>query len=270
MSKQSMPQKSKQNRVANKPVSQQTANQTQAPSKPLQNKSVANQAQVPSKSSQNKPVANQAQSPSKPTSRYTQKQIRQEEQRRAARRTTITVISVIAAVLLVTTVAVYFLVFAPGTTTQSEAVYNPAYPPVDGIYCDQLEQTAFHVHAHLSIYINGQLMVAPANVGIADPNGQGSCFYWLHVHNPDGIIHMEAPVGHSFTLGNFFDIWSNEFQSLNYPSQLDVNAGWTAYVNGKLYNGDFHSIPLNAHSLITLMYNSPNAKPDTTYNWGTL
>ena len=43
-----------------------------------------------------------------------------------------------------------------------------------------------------------------------------------------------------------------------------------AYVDGKPYKGDFHKIPLKAHTLITLAYNSPNVKPDTTYNWNGL
>ncbi|MDQ6661906.1 MAG: hypothetical protein M3Z24_13210, partial [Chloroflexota bacterium] len=56
----------------------------------------------------------------------------------------------------------------------------------------------------------------------------------------------------------------------NYISQLASASGWTTYVNGQPYKGDFHSIPLQAHTLITLAYNSPNVKPDTTYNWGNL
>ncbi|HEX4207231.1 MAG TPA: hypothetical protein VHZ51_24140 [Ktedonobacteraceae bacterium] len=38
-------------------------------------------------------------------------------------------------------------------------------------------------------------------------------------------------------------------------------------MNGKPHQGDFHTIPLNPHALITLAYNSPGITPDTTYNW---
>ena len=35
----------------------------------------------------------------------------------------------------------------------------------------------------------------------------GSCFYWIHTHTEDGIIHIESPVRRTFTLGDFFAIW---------------------------------------------------------------
>ncbi len=35
----------------------------------------------------------------------------------------------------------------------------------------------------------------------------GGCFYWLHTHTEDGIIHIESPVQRTFTLGHFFAIW---------------------------------------------------------------
>src|SRR6266566_3501100 len=104
-------------------------------------------------------------------------------------------------------------------------------------------------------------------VGIAP---DGSCFYWLHTHSNDGVIHIEAPSGRSFTLGNFLDIWGKRFAQLGYPSELDQSDGWQAYINGKPFAGDFHTIPLQAHTLITLAYHSPGVKPDTTYDWNGL
>jgi hypothetical protein len=144
---------------------------------------------------------------------------------------------------------------------------NSAYPPVGKISCDSGEHMDFHVHAHLSLYINGKQTTLPATVGIAP---DGSCIYWLHTHYTDGIIHIEAPKGSTFTLANFLDIWSSHFLTLGYPSQLNQKTGWMAYVNGKQFIGDFHTIPLNAHNLITLAYNSPLTKPDTNFSWGNL
>lgn len=144
---------------------------------------------------------------------------------------------------------------------------NPAYPPVERISCDAGEHTDFHIHAHLTIYVNGQRMTAPAGVGIAPDS---SCFYWLHTHNTDGVIHIEAPSGSAFTLKNFLDIWSGHFSQLGYPSELNQTTGWQVYVNGKSFTGDFHTIPLQAHTLITLAYNSPGIHPDTSFNWNGL
>jgi hypothetical protein len=190
---------------------------------------------------------------------------REAERKRAARNRLITVFSILGGVVLLAGLITAYAFYVNGQG-QTETIVNANYPPVDGIYCDQQEQLAFHIHAHLSIYIDGQPVQIPQNMGIASDN---SCLYWLHTHDTSGVIHMEAPVNRTFTLGNFLDEWANQFSSLNYPSQLDLN-GWTAYVDGKLYTGDFHKIPLGAHTLITLAYNTPNPKIDTTYNWNGL
>jgi hypothetical protein len=190
---------------------------------------------------------------------------REAERKRAARNRLITVFSILGAVVLLAGVITAYAFYVNGQG-QTETITNANYPPVDGIYCDQQEQGAFHIHAHLSMYIDGQPVQIPQNMGIASDN---SCLYWLHTHDTSGVIHIEAPANHTFTLGNFFDEWANQFSSLNYPSQLDLN-GWTAYVDGKLYTGDFHKIPLGAHMLITLAYNTPNPKIDPTYNWNGL
>ncbi|SRR6266496_444352 len=198
-----------------------------------------------------------------------EEQIRREAERKRWERTRrITIISVIAAIVVIAGALIAYVVYANNTQnqTQTPQVVNPQYPPVDNIYCDQQEQLAFHIHAHITTYINGQVLPLPSQIGIAKDQ---SCLYWLHTHDTSGVIHMESPVNHSFVLGNFLDEWSTEFAALGYPPQLD-QTGWQAYVNGKPYNGDFHKIPLQAHTLITLMYNSPNAVPDTTYNWNGL
>ncbi len=150
---------------------------------------------------------------------------------------------------------------------QTETIVNSAYPPVDNIYCDALEQTVYHIHAHVSIYINGSLSPIPQNVGIAT---DGSCYYWLHTHDTTGVIHIESPTQKDYTLGNFFDEWSANFSSLGYPTELASTTGWQIWVDGKPYSGDFHNITLTAHKLITMAYNSPGVKPDTVYAWNGL
>ena len=197
-----------------------------------------------------------------------EEQIRREaERKRAVKIRRITIISVIAAIVVIAGAIITYAVYANNQNqTQTSQVVNPQYPPIDNVNCDQQEQNAFHIHAHLTMYINGQALPLPAQIGIASDQ---SCLYWLHTHDTSGVIHIEAPANHSFTLGNFLDEWSTEFPTLGYPPQLD-QAGWQVYVDGKPYTGDFHKIPLQAHTLVTLMYNSPQAAPDTTYNWNGL
>jgi hypothetical protein len=194
-----------------------------------------------------------------------EEQQRREQQRlRVAKTRRIVIIGAVAALVIAITAVVYFI-FAInlGQNTRPGA-------PVDGISCDQLEHSTVHYHAHVSIYINGTAVQIPANVGISTISTEATCFYWMHTHTDDGIIHIEAPSQQPYTLGNFFHIWSEQFPQLGYLLQLGDSHGWTAYVNGQPYKGDFRSIPLQSHMLVTLVYNSPNAKPDIVYNWGHL
>jgi hypothetical protein len=141
--------------------------------------------------------------------------------------------------------------------------------PVDGISCQTGEQTVFHIHAHLTIFVNGAARQVPAAIGI--PGAQatqtaqgpfiesGTCFYWLHTHAPDGIIHIESPVHRTYTLGNFFDIWG---QPLG-PDQVGPAQGHVvAIYNGQVYQDNPRDIPLNAHAQISLQVGTPLVEPE--------
>jgi|GEM_PF-2492225 len=158
-------------------------------------------------------------------------------------------------------------------TPYQEAVFNTTYPPVDNVYCDQLEMTQSHNHALLTIYIDGKEYPLPANIGIpTSSNGGATCFYWLHVHAQNqNVIHLEAPVNEPFVLGQFIDEWDQQFQSLGFPSQLLLSKGWTIWINGKVYHGSLKNVPLNEHTMITIAYGSTKGiKPVTVYNWNGL
>jgi hypothetical protein len=209
----------------------------------------------------------------RPQTKQQRRQDRREEQKRqqvakTSGRNRRIIIGIISA-LVVVALGVSIYIFAqqgagPAGSTSSIASDNPAYPSIDGIPCQNNEQLNYHVHAHLTIYVNGQNFPLPTNLGIASDQ---SCFYWLHTHDSSGVIHIEAPSERTFTLNTFFQEWSARFPQMTYPTELDSTAGWVVYVDGKPYTGDFHSITLVAHKLITLAYNSPGIKPDTTYAW---
>lgn len=154
--------------------------------------------------------------------------------------------------------------FSVYARSQNQSVnFAATYPPIDNLSCQPSEQFFVHYHAHLSVYIN-DLPVQIPKVGIGD-----GCYYWLHVHDGSGIIHIEAPTNRPVTLGNFFHLWKARFSSLKpgMPIQLEQESAWQVYVNGKLYHGDFHDIVLHPHLLITMGYNSPHMIPESSYNW---
>ena len=131
---------------------------------------------------------------------------------------------------------------------------------VDGVSANSNEQIAFHIHAHLAIFINGTQKLVPYGVGIVPPyqlEGSGSSafvdggskFYWLHTHDETGVIHIESPKQTTYTLGQFFDEWGQQLG----PNQIGSSTGKvTAYLNGKVFTGNPRDIPLNAHNLIQL------------------
>ncbi len=192
-------------------------------------------------------------------SNRTGSQRHEEAQGRARDTRRITIIGLIATSVLVL-VGLVSIVRTYTTHTPARSVY----PAVGRIPCQSTEQSAVHFHVHVTIYINGKRTPIPADVGIAP---DGSCSYWLHTHDESGVIHIETPAGVAVTLGNFLDIWEQQFRQSGYPNQFSNAAGWQVYIDGKPFPGDLHAIALHSHLLITLAYNSPGAKPDTSYDW---
>jgi hypothetical protein len=148
---------------------------------------------------------------------------------------------------------------------------------VDGISCESTEQTLFHIHARLTIFVNGKAAQIPYGVGIADPIAvpagsgrfvvRGTCFAWLHTHATDGVIHIESPVQRTFTLGNFFDVWGQPLS----PTQVGpVRGHVTALFDGEVWRGNPRAIPLQAHAQIQLDVGRPLVAPVRISNWGEL
>jgi hypothetical protein len=154
---------------------------------------------------------------------------------------------------------------------------------VDGIQCNAGEKTVTHVHTHLTIFVNGKARVIPYGVGI--PGYQavqtasgafvetGSCFYWLHTHAEDGIIHVESPsTSETFTLGQFFAEWGIPLSSTQVgPVSGKLTVFFTA--PGKkvgIYKGNPANLPLGSHYQIQIDVGTPIVKPVDITNWGSL
>lgn len=130
---------------------------------------------------------------------------------------------------------------------------------VNGIQCSASEQVAYHIHSHLAVYVDGTLKPIPLGIGIVEPKvqdtgkgeaaGATKCYYWLHTHTNDGIVHVESPTTKLYPLSDFFAIWGQPLSS----SQVGPATGKvTAYVNGKLFTGDPQTITLSSQENIQL------------------
>ncbi len=149
---------------------------------------------------------------------------------------------------------------------------------VDGVQCNAGEKTVTHVHTHLTIFVNGKAKVIPYGIGIpgftptSTPQGafvtNGSCYYWLHAHANDGIIHVESPsTTEVFHLGQFFAEWGQPLSS----TQVGPATGKeTVFFNGKLYKGNPANLPLGDHYQIQLDVGTPIVSPFNVTNWGGL
>ena len=150
----------------------------------------------------------------------------------------------------------------PGTTASGQ--------PIDGISCSAGEQTLFHIHTHLTIFVDGVAKQVPAGIGIPGAQsqntpqgpfvGSGKCFYWLHTHAADGIVHIESPVKRAFTLGQFFDEWG---QPLGPSTVGPANGTVVTIVDGKVYKGDPRNVDLTAHEQVQLEVGKPYVAPET-------
>jgi hypothetical protein len=154
---------------------------------------------------------------------------------------------------------------------------NRATTPVAaaGVPCDQLEHSKVHYHVGLQIIYQGVQTHLPGGAGIVtDSTGKPTCYYWLHVHSQNqDVIHVESPGTQTFTLGQFFDVWTawNKQTGNSAVERLDAThvAQFTLtpdqkpviYVDDgsgpKVYTGDPRAIVLKNHEVITVEITAP-------------
>lgn len=121
------------------------------------------------------------------------------------------------------------------------------------------EGDVLHTHQHLDIFVHGQPVSVPANIGI----GQR----WIspvHTHDATGIIHIESPFVAPFTLGQFFDIWGVRLTETAIGGYtVDETRRLTVYVNGEKYVGNPRLIELGERQQITIVYGTDAETPAT-------
>ncbi len=166
---------------------------------------------------------------------------------------------IVASILIVIVIGAA-LIYLPGIfqTSANPACASFPFPTNAG------QDLAEHYHAQVQIYVNGQQVQLPANIGEGD---SGPCIQPLHVHakSPDtSVIHIESPQARTYTLGDFFKVWAatpniggptpvvfNQKQIFSY----NVGNGFElrVYVNGQ-ESSVYDSLVLQAHMVIVIAY----------------
>jgi hypothetical protein len=115
----------------------------------------------------------------------------------------------IAAILAGATVAAVIVVLSADEQPTDVGPFAPQY---EGLEERRLaagvptmsEGGGAHFHPKLAVYIRGEAVAVPANIGI-DPAKPLQLMAGLHTHDTSGTLHNEAGTG--ATLGDFFAIW---------------------------------------------------------------
>lgn len=92
--------------------------------------------------------------------------------------------------------------WSPQSDKLRERVEAAGFPPVG--------DESYHVHALLSVFVDGKQVAVPTNIGIDQASGFHSP---LHTHTPDGVIHFEADDPSPFTLQQVFAMWGVDFSA---------------------------------------------------------
>jgi hypothetical protein len=191
--------------------------------------------------------------------------------------------------LLPIAVAGILVAFAIGVIIYAVVNNKPAPGPATaaGIPCDSLQHSQVHYHTAIQIVYGGVVHPIPANIGITGDPASPTCYYWLHVHAADpNTIHIESPANQTFTLSQFFAVWTawNKNQGLPAePLSATQVSSFTLTPDQKLvvyidlqdgkgpqpYTGDPNAIVLKSHEVITLEITPPTVTPPPSFTFNT-
>lgn len=130
------------------------------------------------------------------------------------------------------------------------------------------EGSASHTHQHLDLFVHGQAIAIPADIGV----GVGEEFFSpMHTHDTLSIIHVESPTMRRFTLGQFFDVWGVRFDQQCLGGYcVDTDNQLRVYQNGRLVSGNVRDVVLTAHDEIAVIFGLASELPNpipASYNF---
>jgi hypothetical protein len=140
--------------------------------------------------------------------------------------------------------------------------------PVQDIPCVLNVPNNYHVHTHVSIFLDGVALAVPSNIGI-HPQMPSRCFYLMHTHDKSGKIHLEADAPRSFTLGQLFEIWGQPLETGDVAGLTGqpIKVYSTENATVTEVTTDWKAIELTTKKLITIQVGTPITEiPNFTWN----
>jgi len=132
---------------------------------------------------------------------------------------------------------------------------------IQSILCAPTLSGQFHIHSHLSIFVNGEQRAIPGHVGIVE-NATTDCHYYIHTHDRSGKIHIEPPVATTNTLGQLFAIWGQPLTATNVAGIDSMPIYFYVTENNTVtqFTGDPATIALASHRHIAIVIGTPIAQ----------
>ena len=139
--------------------------------------------------------------------------------------------------------------------------------PVGTFECLNPLSDDVHIHAHLSIFLNGEALAIPREIGIVT-TGSSRCLYGIHTHDATGMLHLEGLSGSTFALGDFFAIWGQPLERDNVAGLMGMPVVVYVTDDGVVseYTGDMAELELTSRRLITIQVGTPITEVPN-YTW---
>ena len=184
------------------------------------------------------------------------------------------------------------LILAAPLSASASAVTASGAPPLDtetapwprpdrlrdrveaaGLEMKRTEQLAYHVHAHLDVFVDGDPQVVPGGIGISRSvkprefqgetlvvlRGRCSkpCISPLHTHDDSGVLHTESPVARPNTLGEFFTEWGVRLDETCVGGYCEPASPISIYLDGEEFTGNPREIELTNLLEIAIVIGTP-------------
>jgi hypothetical protein len=180
----------------------------------------------------------------------------------------------VAGLLAAAVVAGIVVVLASGggSSSDSGGAFGPHYQGLEQRRVAAKASTmgqpasATHIHPHLAVFVDGEQVEVPANIGI-DPNLSPTAMAGLHTHDASGTIHDEGmPPG--ATLGQFFEIWGVPFSQTELgPHRAGGAQVVRMWVDGQPSHA-FGNLRLEDGQQIVVAYGPRSAPPPSAVSGG--
>lgn len=141
---------------------------------------------------------------------------------------------------------------------------------VQGLECLDVMPEDYHVHTHLSIFLNGEQLSIPENIGIYRFEPDNNCYYTIHTHDHSGKLHVEAAEPGTFTLGQFFAVWGQSLDDDDVAGLTGMDVEVFVIDDGEAVNvddDDWADIELSSHRGIVIQVGTElDELPQYTWN----